>query len=141
MNAVDRFSEKVRTGPGCWEWTASKTENGYGHFRLDGRLVLAHRLAYEWLVGPIPVGLTLDHLCRVRHCVRPDHLEPVTNRENILRGESFSGRACAGKTHCPAGHPYDEANTYLDPRGWRNCRVCRCAAGAAAYRRKKLIDV
>lgn len=90
---------------------------------VDGRTVPAHRFAYELLVRPIPPGLVLDHECRVRHCVRPDHLTPVTNRENILRGVGASAR-CAAQTHCPAGHPYDEANTYVRPNGHRDCREC-----------------
>lgn len=108
--------------------------------RTDGtrRLALGHILAYEALVGPVPNGLELDHQCNVRSCVNPKHLEPKTHRENVLRGQSPSAIA-ATKTHCPAGHPYDDANTYpkkkttKKPNGGRGCRLCR-AAKVTAYR-------
>ena len=105
---------------------------GYGQFRLsDGKLdkwsnrpqVYAHRYAYEFCVGPIPEGLTIDHLCRVRACVRPDHLEPVTMRINTLRGVSIVAQH-ARKTQCPQEHPYDSENTYIDPLNKRHCRIC-----------------
>lgn len=90
---------------------------------VAGRDMLAHRFAYELLVGPIPTGLTLDHLCRRPACVNPSHLEPVSLRDNILRGE---GPVALGArvTHCPQGHPYDLFNTYIDPSGTRRCRTC-----------------
>ena len=81
------------------------------------------------LVGPIPDGLYLDHLCRVRDCVAPDHLEAVTNRENTVRGENFIARQVS-TTHCPQGHLYDEANTYICGRGKRECRTCKRARAA-----------
>lgn len=80
-----RFWAKVNKTETCWLWLAC-TNHGYGYFGFQGRNKRAHRLAYEWANGKIPDGLTLDHLCRVRHCIRPDHLEVVTNKENILRG-------------------------------------------------------
>ena len=115
---------------GCWLWCGTRVHGGYGHFwigsRSDGtrRAVYAHRWSYAYFVGPIPKGLTLDHLCRVRCCVNPDHLEPVTQRENTLRGDTITTRN-ARKTHCPRGHPYDDANTYVSPKGLRMCRICR----------------
>jgi hypothetical protein len=115
----ERFWAKVRKTETCWLWTATLNNQGYGEF---GSLGLAHRFAYELLVGPIPEGLTLDHLCRQPACVRPDHLEPVTHRENVRRGEGWSGRN-ARKTHCPQGHAYDEANTRWY-HNQRNCRAC-----------------
>lgn len=122
---------------GCWNWTASRNANGYGrlHFGASGKMQLAHRLAYELLVGPIPDGLVLDHLCRNRSCINPDHLEPVTDRVNILRGEGWAARA-ARQTHCPSGHPYDEVNTYQ----WRGIRYCRACRAAAHKRRFALLD-
>ena len=119
-----RFWEKVRIAPnGCWDWIAAKGTKGYGYFRIGGRLRLAHRLAYETLIAPIPAGLESDHLCRNRACVQPDHIEPVTHLENLLRGLTLIA-ANVAKTHCPQGHPYDEANTYIRSRGGRECRTC-----------------
>lgn len=114
------FWAKVDRSGECWLWTAYTMPNGYGTWRQT----LAHRVAYELSIGPIPDGLQLDHLCRVRNCVRPDHLEPVTCRENLLRGDTITAR-CVAATHCPHGHPYDEANTYRSPtNGSRSCRAC-----------------
>lgn len=127
-----RFWAKVdrRDPDDCWVWTAATNRSGgYGRFRVGGRagrMVSAHRFAYERLVGPIPDGLTIDHLCRVPRCVNPKHLEPVTVRENTLRGESFSARN-ARKTHCIHGHPFDEANTIHRKGGRRECRICNYA--------------
>lgn len=121
---ADRFWPKVVRDPdtGCWEWTGA-TARGYGQIWSAGQRVYAHRLAYELLVGPIPEGLELDHLCRNRPCVNPRHLEPVTHRVNTLRGVSPSAKA-ATQTHCVHGHPFDEANTYRLSDGARRCRRC-----------------
>ena len=117
---------------GCWRCTLTHID-GYAQVRVDGRIQYAHRVVYEWLVDQIPSGLTLDHLCRVRDCVRPDHLEPVTMRENLMRGSTFVARNAA-KTHCPSGHPYTGVNLYLNPQGGRECRACRRARKRAGYR-------
>jgi HNH endonuclease len=118
-----RFWSKVqRSESGCWEWTAAKTV-GYGRFADKGRTLLAHRVAYELLIGPIPEGLQIDHLCRNPSCVNPAHLEPVTSRENLLRGVGEPARNAA-KTHCPQGHEYSPENTYAY-RGMRMCVECR----------------
>lgn len=124
---VGRIMQNTDRSGACWLWTRSCNGKGYAEIKLAGRRHGVHRLAYELLVGPVPEGLVLDHLCRVRRCVNPDHLEPVTNRENLLRGEGASAKNAA-KTHCPAGHPYDEANTILRPRGSRRCRACHNAS-------------
>lgn len=108
----------------CWLWAAAIGPDGYGCFWALSSMVKAHRFAYESSVGPIQVGLQIDHLCRVRSCVNPSHLEPVTQRENIMRGTSPSAMH-ARKTHCPNGHTYEGGNLYLNPSGSRACRACR----------------
>lgn len=122
-------------GP-CWLWTAALWGGGYGAFgiRVGGksRTHNAHRLSYGMLVGPIPHGLVLDHLCRVRHCVNPAHLDPVTDRINILRGASPFAKK-ARQFVCLAGHPFDEANTYVNRNGTRHCHACRDVRRHAAY--------
>lgn len=109
----------------CWIWQMARNNGGYGIARVPGtrKKTCAHRVVYEQIIGPIPEGLELDHLCRVRECVNPAHLEPVTPRVNSRRSSSPSG-IHARKTHCPAGHPYDETNTYYRPGGQRVCRAC-----------------
>ena len=120
----DRFWEKVDASGDCWEWTASRTRDGYGQFKIDQVWNLAHRYVWELLVGGIPKGFQIDHLCRNTGCVNPDHLEPVTPRENTMRGSGFSALN-ARKTHCIHGHPFDEANTYIAPGSpGRICREC-----------------
>lgn len=129
---LERFWSKVRqnTATGCWEWTAQIGHNGYGRFQVKGSSQRAHRIAYEALVCPIPEGLVIDHLCRVRHCVNPSHLEAVTPAENNRRG----GAGLTRRTHCPAGHPYDEANTAVSAKGKRRCKACTHAR-KGRYRR------
>ena len=112
-----RFINKIRVDEsGCWVWGAATDPTGYARFADGGKLWRAHRWAYERFVGPIPEGLDLDHLCRVRNCVNPEHLEAVTRRVNLLRAHVI------GKTHCPQGHSYEGG--YIDPRGSRRCREC-----------------
>lgn len=106
----------------CWEWTANKSE-GYGLLKRGQKQHKAHRYVYEALVGPIPEGMTLDHLCRNRSCVNPDHLEPVTFAENARR--SPAGMRAVRKAHCKNGHRFDEANTYMHPtNNSQRCRAC-----------------
>ena len=104
-------------------WTGSVNTLGYARLRVGETMVAAQRLAYEALVGPVPKGMVLDHLCRVRHCVNPAHLEPVTQRENALRS-GMPNAALSKRTHCTRGHAFDEANTYYRPDGGRRCRKC-----------------
>ena len=135
---AERIWDKVETPDTCWLWTGAKNDRGYGTvWDLERRSrVYVHRALFQLLVGPIPEGLELDHLCRNPGCVNPAHLEPVTHRENVLRGTSptaFNNRL----THCPAGHPYDEKNTYYPKRGGRMCRECaRIRDRARAPRRR-----
>ena len=134
---IERFEEKYQIlGNGCWEWIACKQRNGYALFRLGQRTVLAHRFSREYFVGPIPQGLQIDHLCRNRACVNPDHLDVVTCRTNLLRGNTVMARN-ARKTHCPKGHPYSGVNTYVDPKGIRHCRKCGRAVMRRRYHVKK----
>lgn len=121
--AWDRFWPKVDATGDCWEWTASRTRNGYGWFlESKGKAKVAHRWAYENLVGPIPDGLQIDHLCRNRACCNPDHLDPVPRLENVCRGSR--GRAKPRKTHCPQGHPYAGTNLLILGDGQRRCLIC-----------------
>ena len=120
---LERFIGRVKILPtGCWQWTGSLKPHGYGHFGADGKLYRAHRWAYEFFRGPIPKTLCLDHLCRNRGCVNPQHLEAVSLGDNIRRGNT--GLHMKRKTHCPQGHPYSGKNLYINPRGKRNCRIC-----------------
>ena len=124
--------------PSCWLWTAARTTpGGYGKVKLDGRTCLAHRVAFEELVGPIPDGLQLDHLCRVRECVNPAHLEPVTASEN-LRRSPIVGRhpRPPSPDRCPQGHQYDETNARRD-RGRIYCKTCKRERALAYYHRTK----
>ena len=129
---LDRFWLSVQPEPntGCWLWDGPITGNGYGTMKRHARMVGAHRLSYEIHKGAIPSGLTIDHLCSVRSCVNPDHLEAVTIGENIRRAGSANGR----KTHCKHGHEFTPENTRLRPKG-RECRACD-AIRARSYRAK-----
>lgn len=121
MPDEDRFFAMVDVGD-CWEWTGFK-ELGYGRVGRNSRGGWAHRHAYEMLVGPIPSGMQIDHLCRNRGCVNPDHMEVVTLVENVMRGEGPSAKN-ARKTHCKRGHPFDEENTKVRANGSRRCLAC-----------------
>jgi hypothetical protein len=120
------LKEKIRAnvaidGRGCWRWRRSKSIGGYGICYSSGKYTTryAHRIAYMEFVGPIPSGLCIDHLCRVRDCCNPDHLEAVTLAENLRRGQGHGA-----ETHCPAGHEYNDENTHTDKSNNRHCRVC-----------------
>lgn len=132
-----RFLAKVSIPEdgGCWIWTAAKNSEGYGRFSVNGTAEGAHRVSYELHKGPIPDGLVLDHLCRNTSCVNPDHLEPVTQRTNVIRGNAPTA-ANAARTECPYGHDY---TVLLDGarRGTRECPECRVnPPGAEAPLRK-----
>lgn len=119
MRTVERLMRRVRRSDGCWEWQGNLGIGGrYGSIKDEGRDRPVHRVAYEALVGVVPDGMELDHLCRNTRCVRPDHLEPVSHRENVRRGDGWAG-VNARKSLCLRGHPLPEA------RGdERTCREC-----------------
>lgn len=118
MKIWDRFWNKVEIGD-CWQWLAATNSRGYGHFWDGTRLQYAHRFIWQELVGPIPEGLTIDHLCRNKRCVNPDHLEVVEPTVNWRRAPHANTR----KQVCSRGHAFDEANTEIY-RGKRKCLAC-----------------
>lgn len=140
--AMDRYFANVRAGlwsptmqSYCLLWVGKLNHEGYaqmGWISLVDKQQhsTGHLFAYERFVGPIPEGFQVDHLCRVRNCVASWHLEAVTPRENLLRGNTFQALNVA-KTQCPEGHPYDKANTYVWTDGSRHCRTCARATSAA----------
>lgn len=132
LSFEERFWSKVEKTESCWLWIAYLNAKGYGVASVAGTARLAHRIAYELTVGAVPEGLQLDHLCRTRRCVRPDHLEPVTNKENQRRGATG-----ILLTHCRHGHPYVPENVYTSPKGIRRCRQCH----RDSYHRDKAFPV
>ncbi len=122
---MDAFWSKVRKTDTCWLWLAAKTPTGYGRY-ADG---YAHRFAYELLVDLIPHKMTVDHLCRVKACCNPAHMEIVTRGENAIRGGGIDASAAKRKalTHCSKGHRYTPENTGTKPNGSRKCLACRAA--------------
>lgn len=108
---------------GCLEWTGGTNTDGYGYISVNYKELRVHRVVYEYYNGPIPKGYVPDHTCKNRKCVFYKHLELVTNKENVLRGEGPSA-INKRKTYCIKGHPYDEQNTVYTKRG-RACRTCR----------------
>lgn len=138
MNGTDRehllarFWAKVNKTGTCWLWMGSKNQSGYGRLRRGGhvgKIILAHRYAYSALIGPIPDGLVLDHICRVRHCVNPAHLQAVPDRVNVARGIGPTA-VNARKTHCKHGHAFTAENTGIRHDG-RYCKTCAYAANLA----------
>lgn len=137
--AMDRFLSKIeQRDNGCIEWLGGIAGEGYGYFyeghaRTSHGKVYAHRWSYEQFVGPIPDGLHLDHLCRNRRCVNPDHLEAVTPAENQRRATIIK----QPKTHCRNGHQYTAENTFVNTAGYRVCRICRRKNSLASYHKNK----
>lgn len=139
---LPRSLSQVQVQPnGCWTGVGQPSgRDGYRSVRTDGRDIKAHRLMYEFLVGPIPDGLTLDHLCRNTACCNPDHLEPVTQRVNNLRSRNVSG-INAAKTHCKRGHEFTDENTKWSFNEWgnprRHCRACTAESKRRHYLARK----
>ena len=140
LEKLERSIQRVSES-GCWIWMLRTTKSGYGEMRHAGRTYLAHRLSYETLKAPIPTGLTIDHKCKVRCCVNPDHLETVTRAENTRRGDHRNkGQHFRDRTSCGRGHPYTEQNTYIKfitkaGKSYKT-RVCKtCHHGSSATRR------
>ena len=119
---IQRFTKFIQLDilSGCWIWKGYLDKNGYGCFRVKGKTHLAHRFSWEYYNGKIPDKKEMDHLCRNTTCVNPQHLEPVTHRENNHRGRNWERE----RTHCPQGHEFTEYNTYHH-KGHRHCRMCR----------------
>lgn len=136
-----RLREKIRVNQesGCWEWTACVTATGYGRAWNGKRPDWAHRVVYELLRGAIPHGKVIDHLCRIRHCVNPDHLEPVTDAENTARGDNSDVTRARhrAKRFCKRNHPLFGDNVYHSPAGRRVCRKCH-VIHKAAYNARRL---
>lgn len=141
MGLAERFWAKVSPEPntGCWLWSGAVTPAGYGKIAINRRLKAAHRLSYEMNVGPIPEGLEIDHLCKVKCCVNPAHLEPVTHSENCRRGPQgeHTARIMRAKTHCPRGHPYSGKNLKIGAKGERRCRTCENASVSRWRKRRQ----
>jgi hypothetical protein len=122
----DRFWSKVDRTAYCWNWTAGTRASGYGSFYWNGKNWSAHRVSFTLTNGPIPEGLVIDHICRNTGCVRPEHLRAVTQRVNVMAGQTIPA-AEASKTVCDNGHPLSGENLRIDVRGWRCCVTCEQA--------------
>lgn len=144
MQIIPKYKHKVKKVNGCWEWNGYRGRYGYGFLEVKGEQWSAHRYFYINLVGEIPKGLVLDHLCRNTRCVNPKHLEPVTHRENVLRQW-----AATRKPHCPLGHEYTPENSYVvisKKTGWssRTCKECKRRVNRewrARVKAKKLLTI
>lgn len=140
----EAFWRKVNKTEACWIWTGSANEKGYGqvwrgNFTDKRTMQNAHRFSYEILVGPIPEGLELDHLCKNRLCVNPTHLEPVTHKENLARGNTL-GAINSKKTHCSRGHELSQENILKRSRGGRECKICHRERVLANYHKLKAVE-
>ena len=134
--SISRFVRFLSKQGDCIIWTGNKNHRGYGLFKpTNGRMQSTHKFFFEAVKGPVPQGKQLDHLCRVRACCNPFHLEPVTARENIMRGVGLAA-INNKKTHCSLGHEYSEANTSLIA-GRRRCKACARANAMKRYYAKE----
>lgn len=140
ITTTERFFKYITPSvSGCWDWSSYFYKDGYGNFYAYKKSWRAHRFAYELLIGKIPKGLDIDHLCRNRGCVNPDHLDPVTKLENWRRGKAITVNY-SQNTHCKNGHLYNIENTIRgfskNGRKRRNCKAC-CRIAARNYQRRK----
>jgi hypothetical protein len=133
---LERFSSKVKREDDCWLWQKTIQWNGYGMMWFAGKTYAAHKFAYRQFIGEIGEGLVVDHLCRRRHCANPNHLEAVTPRENIMRGNGVAAMNAA-KTHCTKGHPY----SHINGQGRRVCRICINRTSNNYQKRRRLANV
>lgn len=132
MHSLDYFTKRsILNENFCWVWSLTLTRRGYGKFHCDGRWVQAHRGIYEAVYGPIPEGLTVDHVCFNTACINPAHLQLLTLLENQRRQQSSFA------THCKSGHPFDPTNTYIRKSGARQCRKCNAIA-VAGYKARRM---
>lgn len=136
LSVLERFESKYIPEPnsGCWIWLAGTATEGYGKFWVDGATDLAHRVSWRLAGRATPSNTELDHLCRNRLCCNPDHLEPVSHRENMLRGVSPTALT-ARSNFCKNGHEFTVENTYYLANGWRRCHACGRAAAKRCYDR------
>ena len=134
---MDKYNKKINRTENCWLWTGEIDGKGYGVITISSKRKRAHRIIYELLVGKIPEGLQIDHLCRVRNCVNPNHLEPVTQAENKRRNVPFRKEVL--KTHCKNGHEFSEQNTKIRMRNgnpWRVCKKCKVITQVKYFKKK-----
>lgn len=137
LSAIQRFWLQIDKTDTCWLWTGNRTRLGYALFRNEfGNKEAVHVFAYRTLKEPIPAGLEIDHLCKVRHCANPQHLEAVTRQENIRRSDCPAGLH-ARKTHCIHGHKFSPQNTYIREHGRRRCKTCTLRARQENRARRK----
>lgn len=131
----------VITEGGCWEWAGCYGAAGYGQVSINGKHASTHRVAYEHFTGQsIPDGMCIDHICRNPPCVNPNHLRVVTRQQNTIENSVSEPAINAAKTHCSRGHEFTPENTYVDPRGKRNCRVCIAEHREKTYHRQREYD-
>lgn len=145
LNLSERLIRNiVISDNGCWLWVGYLNRDGYGILSGEEFSTLAHRISYFCFKGQIPKNYEIDHLCRVRNCINPDHLESVTHKVNTLRGETLPAKNLK-KTHCPKGHPYIETNIYLEKSKYntllRRCKTCQLAKKKRLSAKRKLLQI
>ncbi len=132
--SIKRFHSKYKViSSGCWEWTGAKAPNGYGMFWFNKRYDIAHRFSYKLFKGPIPDGLEMDHLCRNRGCINPDHLEAVTKSENQKRSAPYRHLKACRK----GGHALTDRNIVINSKGGRSCRICANGGNRRRWRERR----